>query len=639
MAGCAKLFDKVLMAQEKMYQEALEAIRRDQRVRARDLLTRLLRTDPVRVEYWLWMSTLVDTHPERVYCLESAIRAEPDNEAARRGLILLGAQAAGPDVQPVPPIQRRWDRELNKELKPPKNIFRHIWQTPILRILVFIGALVILIGLVSGAIYGSQHQNEVTFYRVSPFPTLTPEITQTPTPSRTLVVRSPTPTFIGPTPLWMFLSHTYTPRPVYVNTPHPRVEAYRIGMIAYQRNQIDLMLQYMQEAARFSPGEPDLTYYIGEAHRLRGEYEEALDAYQQAIKENPAFAPPYLARALLRLDLNPRADVRQDLQRTIELDPNYVDAYLTRAAYWLAHEDPELALEDLHLAERISPGLPMIYVLSAQAYLEIGEYAAALQYAQQGYEADRTLLPAYITLAQSYLVNADMEQALYYAEIYTRYESEDSSGWAIIGEGYYLRGDGYYENALDALDRAIELDEENPEALRYRGLTYLALGDTRRAVNDLYAATSLVHYQFDYTLDLAIAFWANGRLRDATVTFNVAEDRAETDFQLAKVYFYRAQVFEENNDMWDAKMDYQHLVSLPAEVVPLEWRQFAEQRLSALNPPTPTPTATATSTPTSTMTPTATPTSTRTPTATYTPTATTTRTPTPTRTPFTAALP
>jgi tetratricopeptide (TPR) repeat protein len=612
------------MAQEKMYREALDAIRQGQRVRARDLFTRLLHTDSSRADYWLWMSTLVDTQNERIYCLESANRADPGNEAARRGLILLGARPAAPDVHPAPIVFRRWDKELDKELESPKSIFWRIWDNPVLRILSFVGAVALLAGLIFGAIYGFRGQREtVTFYRVSPFPTQTPENTRTPAPTRTLVVRSPTPTFIGPTPLWMFLDQTYTPRPPYVNTPHPRIEAYRIGISAYQRNQIDTMLEYFQQAAGLSPDSPDLIYYTGEAHRLQGEFEQALKDYQEAIIVNPTFAPPYLGRALLRLDLNSNAAVIEDLNQAIELDPNYVDAYLTRAAYWLHHEQPALALDDLGYAETLSPGLPLIFVLSAQAYLDMGDYVTALQTAQLGYEADRTLLPVYITLARCYLINEEPDQALYYAEIYLRYENDDSDAWTILGEGYYLRGEDYYQSALDAFNRSIDLDDENPEALRYRGLTYLAMGDSRQAVNDLFAATSLVHYQFDYTIDLGIAFWINGRLRDAGVTFTVAEGRAETDSQLAKVYFYRAQVYEENNYLWDAKMDYEDLLALPLDAVPPEWRQVAEQRLSEINPPTPTltPTKTYPLTPTGTAIPTATSTTTRTPTRTPTPVA------------------
>jgi tetratricopeptide (TPR) repeat protein len=608
------------MAQEKMYQEALDAIRHGQHVRARDLFTRLLRSDSSRADYWLWMSTLVDTHTERIYCLEAAIRADPQNEAARRGLILLGARAAGDDVRPVPPIYRRWEKELDKDLKPSRNLVQRIRENPLLRLVVFLGALMILIGIILGAVFGFRNQNEIAYYRVTPLPTLTLGATQTPPPTSTPAYRSPTPTFAGPAPLWMFLNQTYTPRPPYVNTPHPRVEAYRIAINAYQRNQIDLMLQYMKQAASFSPDEPDLIYYIAEAHRLKGEYSEALAIYQQAIADYPSFAPPYLGIALIRLEQNPNADVREYINRAIQRDPNYADAYLTRAAYYLHQEEPDLALEDLEYIETIAPGLPMSYVLTAQAYLELGDYAAALPYAQLGYEADQTLLPAYITLARCYLINQDPEQALYYAEIYARYEPDDPSAWTIVGEGYYVQSN--FELAMTALDRAIELDEENAEALRYRGLTYLALGDSRKAVTDLFTATTIARYQFEYTIDLAIAFWANDRLEDAGVHFTIAEERAETDAQLAEVYYYRAQVYEANNFLWDAKMDYEYLIALPTDAVPLEWRIFAEQRLLELNPPTPTSTATYTFTPSPTVTPTVTPTATSTPIATRTSTPT-----------------
>src|SRR4030065_2161224 len=99
------------MAEEKMYNAALEAIDQGQTARARDLFTRLLRSNSSKAEYWLWMSTLVETNKERIYCLESALRADPDNEAARRGLIILGARQAGDDVTPVPPLPRPCEKE------------------------------------------------------------------------------------------------------------------------------------------------------------------------------------------------------------------------------------------------------------------------------------------------------------------------------------------------------------------------------------------------------------------------------------------------------------------------------------------------------------------------------------------------
>lgn len=77
-----------------MFQEALTAIHAGDRLRARDLLTRLLQNVKDNPEYWIWMSTVVDTVKERIYCLKEALRLDPQNAAAKRGLSILGAGPA-----------------------------------------------------------------------------------------------------------------------------------------------------------------------------------------------------------------------------------------------------------------------------------------------------------------------------------------------------------------------------------------------------------------------------------------------------------------------------------------------------------------------------------------------------------------
>ena len=65
---------------------------------------------------------------------------------------------------------------------------------------------------------------------ISSFPTHRPTATNSPTPTDTVPpsLRTPTPTFLGPTPLWMFLDKTYTPTPLYVVTQHPITSQQRL---------------------------------------------------------------------------------------------------------------------------------------------------------------------------------------------------------------------------------------------------------------------------------------------------------------------------------------------------------------------------------------------------------------------------
>lgn len=95
-----------------MFQDAVKALRRGDKAAAKDILARLLKSDNKNVKYWLWMSGAVESNNERLFCLQTALKLDPANEAAKRGLSMLGklspqkdAQPAGESIQrPHPPV-------------------------------------------------------------------------------------------------------------------------------------------------------------------------------------------------------------------------------------------------------------------------------------------------------------------------------------------------------------------------------------------------------------------------------------------------------------------------------------------------------------------------------------------------------
>jgi tetratricopeptide (TPR) repeat protein len=621
------------MAEEKMYKAALEAVEQANTARARDLFTRLLRSNSSKVDYWLWMSTLVDTDKERIYCLESALRADPDNEAAKRGLIILGAREAGDDVTPAPFIKRNWEKDIKDVIEPSKPLIMRIWESPPLRLATGLAAALVVIGFIVTFTGGGRDKPAATpdiIYKVSPFPTRTSSPTITPTITRTPVPRTRTPTVIGPTPLWMFLTQTYTPMPFYVNTPHPVVEAYRAGLRAYELSDWKNLLAFMDQAIIAEPNAADILYYRGEAFRLMGNSQEAVINYGEALEINPQFAPAYLGRALAYEDINPKADIEGELNYALYYDPNYVDAFLERARIRILHNNPQGALEDLLFAENLFPENPRTYVLRARAYLLLGEPYVALEDAVRGYEMDSTSYLAYLTLAQVHLTLQDLQQAIIKIDIYLRYIQDDAEGWVVKAQAEYLLGN--LEQAFTACRRGTEADEEYAPCWYYCGLVNLDRGDSGAAVNDLVNAVNLDMQDFEYSVALGKALWADERPLMAIRQFTSARDISTTDSQLAVVFYHRAQLFEETLNMTEAYQDWLDLLALPADQVPAEWLAHAQERWLFYNPPTPTHTPTRTPLPTSTSTPTETPlpTITNTPTITFTPTKTRTPTLTPT---------
>lgn len=623
---------RVKMSEDVMLQEAIDAVSRGQRQRARDLFTRLLRADQSNTTYWLWMSSLVESAKERRYCLQNVLQLDPANKAAKRGLILMGVIPPQDDLQPAPSVKRKWSvTEVAPTTGTELSGFRlnTNWRT-----WGMVGVGVLLVGLLLLGFFGSRNRSSARAIHltITPRPS-TPRPTATLLPTNTPWAITPTPAFAGPVPLWMQLEATYTPTPIYVETPHPISEAYRAGLRAFHAGDLNAMLQYMEQAARVEPQAADAHYYIGEARRMLEEFDQALEAYETAIDVNPDFAPAYLGRARVHLAQNPDSDVREDLGLAIQKDAFLAEAYLQRAAYFLSTDAPDAAHEDLNSLEELQPESPLLYLYRAQADLKLEDYPSALANAQRAHELDLTLLPAYLTLGQAQISAGNVRQAIELLDTYLLYEENDAQAWAALGKALYKNG--ALEKALNALDNAIEIDDELAKAYLYRGYVYLDLAEGQSAVNDFFEARNLTPDSFAASLAMGRALWLAGRVNDAVRQISSSEELAGSDSELAQIYYWRAMIFKEAGNIPAAINNWEALLDLPEGEVTAEWLHFAEDSLLALTP-TPTPTASPTHTPTPLPTNTATVTTTtqiNTPTTSSTrssfPQATATRTPRP----------
>lgn len=614
------------MAEDTMLKEAVDAISKGQRARARDLLTRLLRADQKNPEYWLWMSSVVETENERVYCLESALRHDPANIAARRGLILLGARRPGDEVKPVPMPKRRFALELTEDDEP-KTGFQKIWANRKYRYASLGGVAVFLVLLFAAVFFSYRAAMNARIAALPPTRDWRTPLVMQPTstylPTPTPVVKSPTPTYIGPTPLWMKLEATYTPVPLYVTTPHAIIDAYRLGLRAYYSGDYPKMLDFMRQASQVDPDAADLQYFLGEAFRLVGDYTDALDAFNRAIALDPNFASAYLGRGRVWMATGSQEDIAADIQKALELDPNLVDAYLARADYFIRQQDPDSALEDLETAGELAPDRPQVYLYRSQAYFLLGEVDEALQNAEKAYELDMTSLPTYLALGKAAFAAGDHQAALDSLNTYLLYENMDPEAWILKGR-ILLADKGSVEEALAAFDRALEMGEVQASVYYYRALAYIDLKDGKSAVNDLMNALKAEPKSYEINLQLGIALRLAGRPGDSLRQFTAAESYAEEDRHLAEVYYWRAQVLEELEEKKAAVDDWQALLALEDAEIPEAWIKAAEAHLEQLLTPTPTSTQS--------VEPSRTPAPTKTQKPTSTPKATSTRKATPTKT-------
>lgn len=603
------------MAEDQRVMRVKVALQEGDQKTAREFLRQLLKEDDQQPDYWLWLSTVVNSKGESVYCLKRVLDIVPDHPLAIQGLTLLGERI--PDqVMPTPVPRFNWAKDL-EAITPPseeKSFLDKLREGN--KLVVYGGVLVIILGLVLSGIFfpnrGSIFSPKLTITPLTWTPAAADEImgTQTPDPDKL-------------TPIGMVLDATYTPTAIYVRTPHANYSTYNAALEAYRRGDFQDMLTYLETTADIVES-PDIVFLTGEAYRFLGRYQRALEQYERALFLDESFAPAYFGRAMARKALNPEEDILDDLNRAVEYDPEYGEAYLEKAKYFQGEDEYNRVYANADQAVKHLPTSPEVHYYRALALLELGRPEDAYRDGEFALAGDINHVPTYLLMGRIYLELDEPQAAVDMLKKYQNHAEDRSLRFVYsLGKASYYAG--HYRDAVQYLTEFTTRGEEAPEVFLLKGLSLFELGQVDQGLETIYQAWKMDPQNFSIIFTLGETYFRAERYHTAITAFKLAEKLVETGFQQAQVSYWRARALEETHQQSAAWKDWQIIVDLPGEVVPEDWRIMAEEHLL----PTLTPTKTLTATPTPT--PTFTPTGTSTPpqTDTLTPTLTPENTPTP----------
>jgi tetratricopeptide (TPR) repeat protein len=586
------------MAEDKRFILAKFAMEQGDRFQARDHLSSLLKDDPNNIEYWLLMSTVVESRKERIYCLNKVLALDPRNRDARLGMILFGGEEAG-KVRSATLRKRDWLKEVpdirQKETKKEdkkKRGYNYKQLTPLL-----VGSVVILLILVlTGAFPGTRSV-------FSPKLTITP-ITWTPSVVPGMegdVTGTPVPESINP--IGKVLTRPYTATPVYVLTPHPGYGTYNTALEAYLQGDFTTMLTYMKQTVP-QLETADIAYLVGEAYFNLGRYHEALEQYERSLFKDASFAPAYYGRAVTSRIIDDTYDVKPDLDQAIQLDPRFGQVYIERAKYYLEEGSYQLAYEDANQATIFLPYSPLAHYYRAEALLGIQDYQEAEKSILTAMELDVNYVPSYLTAGLIRLETGNPQAAL---ELLTRYDPHaPNKPWDFyyaLGKAYFLSGEDL-NRGLELIDEAIEKGGSGSDLFFIRALITYALGDVEAAIGDLLKARTFDRLDFETNLMLGRFHFEKGNFFAGLVYLNISEELAFTDSEKARLFYWRAQVLESLDRFDGSILNWEALLGLNLDDVPDEWEVIAAEKLIPTATPTPTMTDTPTITPTNTPSPT-----------------------------------
>jgi tetratricopeptide (TPR) repeat protein len=579
------------MAEDTMFAEAVAAVRAGEIVRARDLLSRLLRADSSNPEYWLWMSAVVESERESVYCLRSLTKLRPNHPVARLGLTILGQLSSGTDR--TGPSRQQRNGSFPHQTAGRVNSIGEWWKAPrnrenaAIMVLGFAAVAIVLVLVLSqvslAGLTGSLGAGPVAASNATATATLNaPGGTSVPSP--TLHAKAtPSDQML----LVDFLGVHPTATPAYGFTPMPSSSALENALKAYGAGDLDGALESLKQVLFVEPRSAQGHYLTAEIYRIQWKMKEAFAEYTAAIDADPDYAPAYLGRAVWSKQSNPDNDYLKDINRALELDPSFINAYMERAEWKGRQGDWPAALEDLERAHQLAPDNVLVIIRIGRAELNLGDPNKALDDLTRAQISDPTILEVYLGLGGAYNDLSLPDLAVSHLVLYTTYAPQDIQGWLELGEAY--NGAGEYLKASESCTQVLSFEKNSIRGHLCRGQSYRKLGRKAEALADLQVAADRAPNWYSTQLALGQAQYEAGKPNLAWVTLKKAVELAATPAEKAEAmgwlgFAYEAIKSPAANPLWQELMNLDDASEY--------WKATAYMHFFGISTPTPEPTAT-----------------------------------------------
>jgi tetratricopeptide (TPR) repeat protein len=572
--------------EDTMLTEAISAVRAGDHTRARDLLTRLLKMDSANPEYWLWMSSVVETERERIYCLQSVLRNDPTNRAALRGLTILGAHI--PETDELTGALKIPHRKITppSRISPTSLPIKGAWQ-----IIAGVAGVVIVMVVIISILFRPRATGVApTLAPLTPtFTPVPPTPTHTPIPLDSVLSRTPIPTELSGTPIASLLSITPTTTPFIGITPRPIYEAYSSAVTALERGDYSASIQYIDQVFDLDPNLADAYYLLGEAYRLLGKLPEAETAYQQALDRNPLMAAAYLGMGQIELQRNP-SYLPESINLAINHDPTLLPAYLIKAGILSKNQEWAMLAETAQAALNAGCNTPILYIYLGEAQLNLGLYEQSLENLLRGSAYDPSIFEAYLLLGRVLFELQRYDEALSPLKTHLAYQPGDPLAWSYLGYAYYMLED--YANSEQAFNQTIALNPNDRIARRLRGLIRLQQKRFTEALEDLLQVQSLGDTSDEHLIMIAKAQYGAGNLPETlSVTRSLIDTSLDSNI-LLEAYILEILILEIQDPplMEEVLARWQIILGLEGlpEVVRVRARDEIAEIESLLITPTPT---------------------------------------------------
>lgn len=250
-------------------------------------------------------------------------------------------------------------------------------------------------------------------------------------------------------------------------------------------------------------------------------------AFDEAIQLNPRAPRPHIGKGRLLVAQNDYNAALAEFDNAVSVAPDYTPGYYARAQLRATLGLLDDAYSDITYAINLQPGIAAYYLLQGQILYEKKEWQLARQSFESYLQRGTPNPEIYTFLAEAYVQMTNFDAAIDAANKALELNAAYAPAWLQRATAYWAKNDTV--SALKDFDQGLQNEPENVDLLVARCTLYADLGDDGAAALDCDAALTLdpVNGQ---------ALEQRGLIRAR------AGDRpgAASDFQEAIIYFPEA---------------------------------------------------------------------------------------------------
>jgi tetratricopeptide (TPR) repeat protein len=149
----------------------------------------------------------------------------------------------------------------------------------------------------------------------------------------------------------------------------------------------------------------------GTAYDDKGDYDHAVQDYNQAIHLNPNAEAAYYGRGYAYKKKGDFKRAIQDFDEAIQLNPNFERAYYDRGNAYIDKDEYDRAIQDFDEAIRLNPNNANNYNNRGVAYMRKGDYGRAIQDYNQAIHLNSNATTAYLNRGDAYFAQSNLTAA------------------------------------------------------------------------------------------------------------------------------------------------------------------------------------------------------------------------------------